>query len=60
MTFEIPIDGPYMVLSAIAYQPIEPSDGDGTPKIPGYNIFLISFMIIITSGILIKNLRKKK
>jgi hypothetical protein len=54
ITIEMPTF-PFGLISAMAY--IDTTDLP--PEIPGYNIFLISLLIIITSGIVVKKIRKK-
>ncbi|MBA7525464.1 hypothetical protein ES705_17615 [subsurface metagenome] len=46
------------IISAMAYFTIEDIP-DTVEEIPGYNIFFISLLIIITSGIVIRKVRKK-
>jgi len=46
------------IISAMAYFPIEDIP-DTVEEIPGYNIFFISLLIIISSGIVIRKVRKK-
>ena len=57
MWFEIEVIGPYMYLSAISYE-VMPEDG--TPPIPGYDLFFLSLVIITVSTLIVKKLRKKK
>jgi hypothetical protein len=59
MTFEIEVMDPHMIISAISYEPL-PSDGDGIPPIPGYDLFFLTLAIITVSAMLVKKLRKKK
>ena len=47
---------PFGLISAMAYI----DTGDGGFEIPGYDIFLVSFLVIIISGIVVKKIRKKK
>ncbi|MFW9822492.1 MAG: hypothetical protein ACFFE4_06135 [Candidatus Thorarchaeota archaeon] len=44
------------IVSAMAYVPIE----DIVAEIPGYDLFLLSLMIIIVSSLIIKKVRKEK
>ncbi len=57
MTYEIEVMDPHVFISAISY---EASSSDGTPEIPGYDLFFIYLMIIVISGIAIKKTRKRK
>ncbi|MFX0136919.1 MAG: hypothetical protein ACFFDN_24995 [Candidatus Hodarchaeota archaeon] len=52
ITFEYPIPSPYAMISAISY------DMGLPPEIPGYDLYLISLLIIIVSAILIRRRRK--
>jgi len=47
---------PFGLISAMGYIDTE----DLPPEIPGFNIFLISLMIVVISGIVIKKLHKKR
>ena len=46
------------VISAMAYFSIEDIP-DTVEEIPGYNIFFLSLMMIIVSGLVIRKVRKK-
>lgn len=56
--FEFPVGGPFAVISAISYDIVEP-EPEEPEEIPGYDLFLISLLIVIVSGILLKKKRKK-
>ena len=47
---------PFGLISAMGYIDSE----DLPPEIPGYDLFLMSLMIVIVSSLLIKKIRKKK
>jgi len=47
---------PFGLISAMAFIDAE----NLPPEIPGYNIFLISLLAVIISGIVVKKIHKKK
>ena len=59
ITFEFPMDSPWAVISAMSYQVREEPE-DGEPEIPGFDLYLISLMIIVISAIVIKRKLKRK
>jgi hypothetical protein len=48
------------IISAMAYMTGEEGEEEIIEEIPGYNLYLISFLIIIASALLIRKIRKKR
>ncbi len=59
VTFEFPTDSPFAVISAMSYN-VRGDQGEGEPEIPGFDLYLISLMIIVISAIVIKRKLKRK
>lgn len=59
ITFEFPTEIPWAVISAMSYQVREEPE-DGEPEIPGFDLFLISLLIVVISAIVIKRKLKRK
>ncbi|MFX1489602.1 MAG: hypothetical protein ACFFBI_10670, partial [Promethearchaeota archaeon] len=48
------------IISAMAYMTGEEGEEEIIEEIPGYDLYLISFLVIIASALLIRKIRKKR